>query len=207
MPKPLPNRKAQVTVMVDADHAHCEVTRRSVTGTLVFVNSTPIRWLLKMQKTVETSTYGSELVAARIATDIALELRYNNRMMGFELDGPVNMFVDNQSVILNTTVPSFQLKKKIHACTYHRIREMICCRTIRFIHCQSIYNAAEVLTKPLGGSLHRSLVNPMLCATVFRCLREISDKTTVSGIEIEKELVSFCEVLREYNRTMDGSWT
>ena len=134
-----------------------------MTGILVFVNSTPIRWFSKMQKTVETSTYGSELVAARMATDIALELRYNIRMMGFSLDGAANMFGDYQSVILNTTIPSSQLKKKIYACAYHRIREMITCRAIRFIHCQSIYNAADVLTKPLGGILHRSLVEPILC--------------------------------------------
>jgi hypothetical protein len=69
-----------------------------------------------MQKTVETSTYGSELVAARIATDIAMEFRYNVRMMGFGIDGQVNMFADNSSVILYTTIPSSQLKKKIHGC-------------------------------------------------------------------------------------------
>jgi hypothetical protein len=67
-----------------------------------------------MQKTVETSTYGSELVASRVATDLAIEFRYNIRMMGFVLVGPVNMFGDNQAVILNTTIPSSQLKKKIH---------------------------------------------------------------------------------------------
>jgi hypothetical protein len=91
------------------------------------------------------------LVAARIATDIAMESRYNIRMMGFELDGPVSMFGDNQSVILSTTIPSSQLKKNIHACAYHRIREMITCTAVRFILCQSVYNAADVLTKPLNG--------------------------------------------------------
>jgi hypothetical protein len=65
-----------------------------------------------MEKTVETSTYGSELVVTRIATDIAMDFCYNIRMMGFELDGPVNMFGDNQFVTLNTTIPSSQLKKK-----------------------------------------------------------------------------------------------
>jgi hypothetical protein len=70
IPEPIRNRDVQITIMVDADHAHCEVTRRSVTGILVFINSTPIRWYSKMQKTVETSTYGSELVAARIATEL-----------------------------------------------------------------------------------------------------------------------------------------
>ena len=163
LPEPTPGKKVQVTIMVDADHAHCQVTRRSVTGILVFINSTPIRWVSKMQKTVETSTYGSELVAARIATDIAMELRYNIRMMGFELDGPVNMFGDNQSVVLNTTIPSSQLKKKIHACAYHRVREMITCRAIRFMHCQSTLNAADVLTKPLNGIMHRQLIEPILC--------------------------------------------
>jgi hypothetical protein len=98
--------------MVNADHAHCKVTRGSVTGFLVFFNSPAIRWFSKMQKTVETSTYGSELVATRIATDIAMEFRYNIRMMGFALDGPENMFGDNQYVILNTTIPSSQLKKE-----------------------------------------------------------------------------------------------
>jgi phage regulator Rha-like protein len=73
------NKKVQLTIMVDADHGHCQVTRRSV-----FINSTPLRCFSKMQKTVETSTYGSELVAARIATDIAMEFRYSIRMMGFD---------------------------------------------------------------------------------------------------------------------------
>jgi hypothetical protein len=100
-----------VTIMVDADHAHCEVTGRSMTRILVFINSTPVSWYSKMQKTVETSTYGSELVAARIATDIAMEFSYFIRMMGFALDGPVNMFGD-KALILNTTIPSSHLKKK-----------------------------------------------------------------------------------------------
>jgi hypothetical protein len=157
------NRKVQLTIMVDADHGHCQVIRRSVTGILVFISSTPVRWFSKMQKTVETSTYGSELVAARIATDIAMEFCYNIRMIGFELDGPVNMFGDNQYLILNTTIPSSQLKKKIHACAYHRIREMITCRAIRFLHCQSSLNAADVLTKPLNGIRHRKLSELILC--------------------------------------------
>jgi hypothetical protein len=49
----------QITIFVDADHAHCEVTHRSVTDIIVFINSTPVKWYPKMQHTVETSTYGS----------------------------------------------------------------------------------------------------------------------------------------------------
>jgi hypothetical protein len=51
-------------------------------------------------------------VAARVATDTTMAFRYNIRMMGFGVDGPVNMFGDNKSVIFHTTIPSTQLKKE-----------------------------------------------------------------------------------------------
>jgi hypothetical protein len=71
IPKDLPPEKGprvRMTVYVDADHAHDLVIRRSITGILVMLNNTPIRWFSKRQKIVETSTYGSELVASRIVT-------------------------------------------------------------------------------------------------------------------------------------------
>ena len=91
-PKPL-NQKVQITIFV-ADHAHCELTRRSVTGIIAFLDSTPIRFISHMQKTVETSTYGSERVATRIATDLAIELRYSIRMLGLDVDGPALVLID-----------------------------------------------------------------------------------------------------------------
>jgi hypothetical protein len=77
IPKDLPPEKGprvRMTVYVDAHHAHDLVTRRSITGILVMLNNTPIRWISKLQKTVETSTYGSELVASRVATESVLKL-------------------------------------------------------------------------------------------------------------------------------------
>jgi hypothetical protein len=70
IPKDLPHEKGsrvRMTVDVDADHAHDLVIRRSITGILVMLNNTPIRWISKRQKTVETSNYGSELVASSVA--------------------------------------------------------------------------------------------------------------------------------------------
>ena len=155
------SKKVQITIFVDADHAHCEVTRRSVTGIVVFVNSTPVKFFSKMQRTVETSTYGSELVAARIATDFAMEMRYNIRMLGYDLDGPTTILGDNNAVVLNTSVPSSQIKKKQLSCAYHRVREMIACKATRFIHIPSALNIADVNTKPLNGTLHHNLCNPI----------------------------------------------
>jgi hypothetical protein len=78
IPKDLPPEKGprvRMTVYVDADHTYDLVTRISITGILVMLNNTPIRWISKSQKTVETSTYGSELVSSRIATELILEVR------------------------------------------------------------------------------------------------------------------------------------
>jgi hypothetical protein len=95
-----------MTVYVNADHAHDLVTRRSITGIFAMLNNTPIRWKYKRQKTVETSTYGSKLVASRIATELVLEIRYILRSLGVALDGPALMLGDNMSVLLNTIVHS-----------------------------------------------------------------------------------------------------
>jgi hypothetical protein len=80
--------QVRMTVYVDADHAHDLGTRRSITGILVMLNNMPIRWVSKRQKTVETSTYGSELVASMVATELILEVRYMLRSLGVALDGP-----------------------------------------------------------------------------------------------------------------------
>jgi hypothetical protein len=135
IPKDIPPEKGprvSMTVYVDADHAHDLVTRRSITGILVMLNDTPIRWISKRQKTVETSTYGSELVASRISTELILEVRCMLRSLGVALDGTTLMLGDNMSVVLNTTVPSSALKKKHNAIAYHRVREAIAARIMRF---------------------------------------------------------------------------
>jgi hypothetical protein len=131
-----------------------------VSGVLVVINSTPVRWYSKMQKTVETSIYGSELVAARIATDIAMEFRYSIRVSSWTARSTCSVIISQWFSILR--FHHLNSKKKIHACAYHRVREMITCRAIRFMHCQSNLNVADVLTKPLGGFLHIRLIEPIL---------------------------------------------
>ena len=152
----------RITIWVDADHARDKLTCRSVTGILVMINNTVVKTFSKRQTTVESSTYGSELVAARIATDIAVELTYNLQMIGVPLDGSVLMLGDNKSVVLNTTIPSSTLKKKHNAIAYHRVREAIAARIIRFCHIDTQVNIADVLTKPLVGPTFHQLIAPLL---------------------------------------------
>ena len=154
--------EGRITVYVDADHARDKVTRRSVTGIILLLNNTPLVWISRRQKTVESSTYGSELVAARVAIDLIIEMRYKLRMLGVKLEKETMLVGDNMSVILNTTIPSSSLKKKHLACSYHRVREAIAGGFVLFGHILSERNLADIGTKPLGSLAFHRLIDPYL---------------------------------------------
>ena len=97
---------------VDADHASNTVTWRSQTRILIFLNRAPIVWYSKRQNTVETSTFGSEFIAMRTAVEHIEALRYKFLMFGIPIEGPTNVFCDNEAVFKNTTIPESTLKKK-----------------------------------------------------------------------------------------------
>jgi hypothetical protein len=154
-----------MTVYVDADHAHDLVIRRSITGILVMLNNTPVRWVSKRQKTVETSTYGSELVASRIATELIVEIRFMLRSLGVDLEGPALILGDNMSMVLNNSVPSSALKNNNHTIAYHRVREAIAAKVLRFSYLRSEENASDILTKPLCNEKFHYLVKKWLFRT------------------------------------------
>ena len=175
IPNDLPQEKGKpvrMTVYVDADHAHDLVTQRSIAGIVMFLNNTPFRFVCKRQKTVESSTYGSELVAARVATELIMETRFMLRSIGVKIDGPALLLGDNMSVVLNTSVPSSVLKKKHQAICYHRVREAIAAKILRFAHVASSMNVADILTKPLGNQAFHSLVKPYLFRAPYTLEKE-----------------------------------
>jgi hypothetical protein len=103
------------------------------------------------------------MVASQIASEFAFEFRYNIRMLGFEVDGPIKLLGDNNAVILNTAIPSSQLKKKHQACAYHRIREAIAGSVINFRHIPSHLNLADI---GYGGATARGCLF-LFCKYVF----------------------------------------
>ena len=155
-------KSVNMSCFVDADHAGCRVTRRSHTGVLIFVNRAPILWYSKRQNTVESSTFGSEFVAAKTAIEMVEGLRYKLRMMGVTIDGATNLFCDNDSVIKNSSNPESTLKKKHNAIAYHRTREAIAAGTIRMAKEDGQTNLADILTKLMPGPRLKTLISRIL---------------------------------------------
>jgi hypothetical protein len=147
---------------VDADHAGNRVTRRSQTGILIFVNRAPTIWYSKGQTTVETSTFGSEFVAMRIAVELTEALRYKLRMFGIPILGPTNVYCDNEAVTKNAIYPESTLKKKHNSIAYHRTREAVAAGTIRVTKEDGKTNLADVLTKPLPQVTKEFLCNKFM---------------------------------------------
>ncbi len=151
-----------VSCFMDADHAGNQVTHRSHTGVIIFCNRAPILWYSKRQNTVETSTFGSEFIAARITVELIEALRYKLCMFGIPINGPTNVYCDNHGVVVNSSKPESTLKKKHNAIAYHRVREAAAAQTIRIAKEDGTTNIADLLTKPLGGPRLKAL-----CAMVL----------------------------------------
>jgi hypothetical protein len=66
------------------------------------------------------------------------------------------------SLVLNTSVPSSVLKKKHDAIVYHRVREAIAARVIRFEYIKSEDNVSDVLTNPLSNEKFHYLMKGWL---------------------------------------------
>jgi hypothetical protein len=145
-PPPL-GKPLQVNCFVDADHAGNQITRRSHTGILIFLNMAPTSWYSKRQNTVESSTYSSEFIALKTASEQIIALRYKLRMFGIPLDGPARVFCDNEAVYKNTSDPTSTLKKRHQSIAYHLTREQVASGCMLVYKEDGETNLADILTK------------------------------------------------------------
>jgi hypothetical protein len=153
-PNAPPARGKSVTMdcFVNANLAGDTVSRRSQTGSLIFVNWAPILWHSKRQNTVESSTFGSEIVALKNAIELIEGLRYKLRIFGVEIEGATEIYCDNEAVVRNCSTPELVLKKKHHSIAYHRNREAVTAGTVRIGKETTNTNLADVFTNIMSAA-------------------------------------------------------
>ena len=125
------------------------MTGKAATGVIHLINQTPVDWYSKKQATVETATYGSEFVAAKIATEQIIDLRYTLRSMGVPIEKESWLLGDNKSVITSSKIPHSSLSKRHNALAYHHVRSAIAGGFLKFCYIGSKHNTADILTKYL----------------------------------------------------------
>jgi hypothetical protein len=146
LPPPL-GKEVVTTSFVDANLYHDLISGRSVTGVLHLLNKTPVDWFSKLQSTVETATFGSEGAAGRTCTEQVMALRGDLRYLGVSVKGSSMVFGDNESVVNSASIPHYRIKKRHNALSFHRIREAIAAKIIRFHHVAGSMNPADILSK------------------------------------------------------------
>ena len=114
---------------------------------MIFINSVPIIWYSKRQATVETSTFGSEFIALKAAVEMIQGLRLKLRSFGLLIDGPTDIFCDNEAVTKAARQPQSTLSKKHNAVAYHKVRECVAMNMCRVAWEDTNTNLSDILTK------------------------------------------------------------
>lgn len=101
-------------------------------------------------------------MALRIAKDLIVALRYKLRMFGVPIEGPANIFCDNNGVVINASVPQSTLAKRHNAINYHAIREAVAAKILRVGKEDGMTNLADLFTKILTSDRRRALCRHIL---------------------------------------------
>ena len=160
-PEPLGNH-VTLTHYVDANLMHDVTTGKSVTGILHLINKTPLDWYSKKQPTVETATYGSEFVAARICVEQIIDLRTTLRYLGVPIRDKSFMFGDNKSVVDSSMQVHAKLHKRHTMLSFHRVRECVASGMVGFYFLSGDSNPADILSKHWGYSNIWNRLKPLL---------------------------------------------
>ena len=75
--------------------------------------------------------------------------RYKLRRFGVPIEGPTNIFCDNEAVYKNCSIPESTLRKKHHSFAYHRNREAVAAMTCKIAKEDTKTNLSDLFTKIL----------------------------------------------------------
>ena len=85
-----------------------------------FLNRAPIQWYIKQKSSVETSTFGAEFCAMKVAVEMTEALRYKLTKFQIPLDQtnglcPANVYYDDEVVHKNTIILKSIFRKNYHS--------------------------------------------------------------------------------------------
>ena len=129
-------------------------SRKSVSGFLIMMGTSPLSWSSKQQAVVALSSCEAEYLATTHCTRDVLWFRNLFAELGFQQTQPTSLFCDNQGTIACTCDPHAHSKMKHIAIRKHFIRDCIIKWLIDVIHVLNKENIADLLTKPLHHTLH-----------------------------------------------------
>ena len=93
-------------------------------------------------------------------------LRYKLRCFGIPVEGPVDFFCDNISVVKNSSIPTSALNKRNNSICYHRVRGSQAAGILRVGWIPGEFNLVDFFTKTkMPGIKKHNLVESIFSNT------------------------------------------
>nr|GEV75761.1 integrase, catalytic region, zinc finger, CCHC-type, peptidase aspartic, catalytic [Tanacetum cinerariifolium] len=144
----------------DADHAGCQDTRRSTSGSMQFMGERLISWSSKRQKSAAISSAKVKYIAlsGRCAQILWMRSQLLDYGLGFN---KIPMYCDNKSAIALCCNNLQHSRSKHIDIRYHFIKEQVENVVIKLYFVNTEYQLADLFTKALGRDRIEFLINKL----------------------------------------------
>ena len=140
----------------DSDFASDNLTRKSVSGLMIFANGGPICWKSALQRSVTMSTAEAELAAL---STLAQTAQYFMRLVGeFGYSGTPVLQSDNTATIRLVSDGASSSKTKHIALRQFYVKELVENNSIKVSHVGTLLNKADLMTKPHNTTMLKRLL-------------------------------------------------
>nr|GEW34411.1 retrovirus-related Pol polyprotein from transposon TNT 1-94 [Tanacetum cinerariifolium] len=149
-----------LTAFVDTNHAGCQDTRRSTSGSLQFLGERLISWSSKRQKSAAISSMEAEYIALSSCCAHILWMRSQLSDYGLGFN-KIQMYCDNKSAIVLCCKNVQHSRFKHIDIRYHFIKEQVENGVIELYFVNTEYQLADLFTKALGRERIEFLINKL----------------------------------------------
>nr|GEU62932.1 retrovirus-related Pol polyprotein from transposon TNT 1-94 [Tanacetum cinerariifolium] len=146
-----------LTVFAYADHAGCQDTRRSTSGSVQFLRERLISWSSKRQKSVAISGTEAKYIALSGCYAQILWIRSQLSDYGLRFN-KIPMYCDISAIALCCNNVQHSRSKNIDI-RYHFIKEQVESGVIELYFVNTEYQLADLFTKALGRDKIKFLIN------------------------------------------------